>query len=82
MEKNTNKPHDAFIRRLLKHKESAIAFLHKVLPAEIHPALDWQQLVYISDTYITPQLREFISDIVVRVPLTESEHQIEVTILI
>jgi len=82
MENTPSKPHDRYVKELLSHHDAAVAFLQQALPQNIAALLDIQKLQHTHSSYTTKELREHISDIVLRVPILGSENQAEVTVLI
>jgi predicted transposase/invertase (TIGR01784 family) len=57
-----NKPHDAFFKQCLSKKENARSFLENYLPAELLPLLSLDKLEIEKDSFITPELQEYFSD--------------------
>jgi predicted transposase/invertase (TIGR01784 family) len=82
MEENSSKPHDRYVKDLLSHHDAAVAFLHHALPQNIGALLDIQKLQHTQTSYTTKELREHISDIVLRIPILGSDNEAEVTVLI
>lgn len=82
MEKQGSKPHDRFVKSLLSHHGAAVEFLRHALPQKVIDLLDMQQLQYTDASYTTEELKEYMSDIVLRVPFQNSLSEAEVTILI
>jgi len=82
MENTPSKPHDRYVKELLSHHDAAVAFLQQALPQKITALLDIQKLHHTHSSYTTKELREYISDIVLRVPIHDSDNEAEVTVLI
>jgi predicted transposase/invertase (TIGR01784 family) len=82
MENTPSKPHDRYVKDLLSHHDAAVAFLQQALPQNIAALLDIQMLQHTHASYTTQELQEYISDIVLRVPILDSNNEAEVTVLI
>jgi len=82
MSKKLHKVHDTFVKNLLSYKESAIAFLHEALPSELISQFRWEEMIYLSESYVTAELREFVSDTVISMPLRSTNESVNITILI
>jgi predicted transposase/invertase (TIGR01784 family) len=82
MEKLPAKPHDQYVKELLRHPDAAVEFLNHALPAEVCTLLDLQRLRYTETSYTSHELRELLNDVVLSVPLLYSDQDTEVTILI
>lgn len=63
--------HDKFVKELLSDKELAIAFLEELLPKALVSLLDLSTLTYEPTSYMTPQLEELFSDVVMRFRLRD-----------
>jgi len=68
MRKRSN-PHDVFFRHALGQKDNAISMLRGVLPKELSEQLDYDNLTLSADTFTTPDMRKFMSDLVYEAPL-------------
>ncbi len=82
MRKKLHKVHDAFVKNLLSHKESASEFIKNALPADVCQHFDLDKIIYLPDTYVPKELNEYISDIVLKVPALGSKGDITVSILV
>jgi predicted transposase/invertase (TIGR01784 family) len=82
MSKKLHKVHDAFVKNLLSHKESASEFIKNALPPDVCKKFDLTNITYLPDTYITKGLNEYISDIVLKIPVLGSKGDVTVSILI
>ena len=82
MSKKLLKVHDTFVKNLLSYKESAIAFLHEALPPELISQLQWEEMTYLPESYVTAELREMVSDTVISLPLWSAHETVNITILI
>jgi predicted transposase/invertase (TIGR01784 family) len=82
MENTPPKPHDRYVKELLSHHDAAVAFLQQALPQNITALLDIQKLQHTHSSYTTKELREYVSDIVLRVPIYGSDNEAEVSVLI
>jgi predicted transposase/invertase (TIGR01784 family) len=72
MSKKIRHIHDRFTKALLSNKEMAVAFIESYLPKEIKEIIDIQSLEYIENSYITGDMRNVFSDLVVNVTLKNS----------
>ncbi|ODS81528.1 MAG: hypothetical protein ABS46_11250 [Cytophagaceae bacterium SCN 52-12] len=73
--------HDKFIRAILADTEIAISYFKACLPENIADLLDWSTLTQLSDTYISKELREKISDIVYGCRRKDSTRKVKISIL-
>ena len=64
MNENTPKRHDKFYKRVFSHKPTSRAFLEKFLPVEILDVIDLNTLEIESESFVTPELSEYFSDLV------------------
>jgi predicted transposase/invertase (TIGR01784 family) len=72
MAKKIRNIHDKFTKALLSNKEMAVAFIESYLPTEINEIIETQSLEYIETSYITDDMRNVFSDLVVNVTLKNS----------
>ncbi|MCE2790571.1 MAG: Rpn family recombination-promoting nuclease/putative transposase [Saprospiraceae bacterium] len=82
MSRKTHKTHDSFVRELLSKKDSVIEFLKHALPQDVQSTLDLENIKYDNSTYTTIELNEYISDIVLKVPVFGTNGEVRVAILI
>ncbi|MBK8388224.1 MAG: Rpn family recombination-promoting nuclease/putative transposase [Saprospiraceae bacterium] len=82
MEKGVNNPHDKFFKALLSDKESAVAFLKLSLDKETLDALDLESITLVNTHFISPELEESFSDIILSAKLLNSEANCYVSILL
>ncbi|MBK8635436.1 MAG: Rpn family recombination-promoting nuclease/putative transposase [Saprospiraceae bacterium] len=82
MEKGVNNPHDKFFKALLSDKESAVAFLKLSLEKETLDALDLESITLVNTHFISPELEESFSDIILSAKLLNSEANCYVSILL
>ncbi len=82
MRKKLHKVHDAFVKNLLSHKETASEFIRNALPPDIYGQFDLNNITYLPDTYVTKGLNEYISDIVLKIPISGTLRNVSVSILI
>jgi predicted transposase/invertase (TIGR01784 family) len=80
--KKLHKVHDAFVKNLLSHKETASEFIRNALPPDIYGQFDLNNITYLPDTYVTKGLNEYISDIVLKIPISGTLRNVSVSILI
>jgi len=73
--------HDKFIRAILADTEIAISYFKACLPESIADLLDWSTLTQLSDTYISKELREKISDIVYGCRRRGSRRKVKISLL-
>ena len=64
-------PHDRFFRELFSRRETAQEFVRHYLPAEVTQGLDLDSLEITRDSFVDPELRTHLSDLVYRVDLAE-----------
>lgn len=82
MPRKIHKTHDSFVEELRSNKDSAIEFIKRALPEDVHSTFDLEKIEYYTGTYITKELKEYISDIVLKVPLSGTNGEVRVSILI
>ncbi len=82
MAKKLHKPHDAFIKNLLSHPESASAFLEQALSPALFRQCILEKLVQINTSYTTPDLDEVVSDIILKVPLEGQKDEVTISVLV
>ena len=82
MEKGVNNPHDKFFKALLSDKESAVAFLKLSLDKETLDALDLESITLVNTHFISSELEESFSDIILSAKLLNSEANCYVSILL
>ena len=82
MSKKLHKTHDSFVKELLSYKESAVEFIKHAVPPEIHQKFDFDNITYLPGTYTTKELNEYISDIVLKIPVDGTAGDVTVSILI
>ena len=66
-------PHDRLIRSLFQEAEQAASFFRATLPATVVDLLDLDQLNLLPGTFISEELRESRSDLLIEVPLRSGE---------
>ena len=64
-------PHDKFFKETFSRPEVARSFLQQYLPSHIVPLLDLDNLYLEKDSFIDPDLQEYFSDLLYRVPLRD-----------
>ncbi|MBK9151955.1 MAG: Rpn family recombination-promoting nuclease/putative transposase [Saprospiraceae bacterium] len=72
MDHSVNNPHDKFVKEMLADRDMAIAFLDAYLPENLKHVLNLENLTYANTQFITPELSESFSDVVVRVPVVQT----------
>ena len=82
MNKKLHKVHDAFVKNLLSHTESASEFIKNALPPDVCRHFDLDNITYLPDTYVPKELNEYISDIVLKIPVLGSNGDVTVSILV
>jgi len=82
MSKKVHKAHDVFVKDLLNYKDSATEFLKYAMPQALFRQFDVNNIIYLPGTYVTKELNEFISDIVLKIPLKDTEDDVMVSILV
>lgn len=58
-----NNPHDRFCKETLTRKENAVSFFREYLPGDVADRADWRTLKIAKETFISPELKERVSDI-------------------
>jgi predicted transposase/invertase (TIGR01784 family) len=76
-----NNIHDKLVKEILSNKENAIDFLYEILPTEMSEGLDFQTLKFANTSYITPELKETFSDIVMDCTLKNGKN-LQISILL
>ena len=66
-------PHDRLIRSLFQEAEQAASFFRATLPAGVVQLLNLKQLKILPGTYISEDLRESQSDLLLEIPLRSGE---------
>ncbi len=64
-------PHDRFVRELSARPEAARDFLRHYLPAEAVACLDLSSVSAVPRTFVDPELRAHLADVIFRVGLRE-----------
>jgi predicted transposase/invertase (TIGR01784 family) len=82
MRKKLHKVHDAFVKNLLSHKESAVSFIQGAISVELFRELDVEHLTFVPSSYVTGELAEYISDLVFKIPVTGTSGTVTVSVLI
>jgi predicted transposase/invertase (TIGR01784 family) len=73
MQNPINNIHDKFVKEFLSDKDMAISFLDAILPQDLANELLLESLTYVNTQYITPQLEEYFSDVVVNIDLKNQQ---------
>ena len=81
MSKGQN-PHDKVIKNILGRHETAVSFLQNFLPQRITRYLDLDSLRFEQTSHIPDHLREYFSDILMRMPLRDLEQEAEIYVLL
>jgi len=81
MSKGKN-PHDKVIKNILARHETAVSFLQSFLPERITRYLDLDSLSFEQTSHIPDHLREYFSDILMRMPLRDLEQEAEIYVLL
>ena len=61
---DVNNKHDKFVRATFEDAERAKAFFEKFLPLGLRETIDLDSLIVLKESYITPKLDEYFSDLV------------------
>jgi predicted transposase/invertase (TIGR01784 family) len=70
------------IKNILGRQETAVSFLKGFLPERITRYLDLESLRFEQTSYIPNHLREYFSDILMRMPLRDREQEAEIYVLL
>lgn len=74
--KDVSNPHDVFFRYLLSEKKRAVPFFKGILPDKIRQKVDFKSLRLEKDTYISKEMRQYMSDIVYEAAYGETQAKI------
>ncbi len=69
MEDKIQNLHDRFFKSIMEDREIAIAFLEEFLPENVKELLVLEKLTHAPTTFISPDLGEYLADMVFNVPL-------------
>ncbi|MGH9802003.1 MAG: Rpn family recombination-promoting nuclease/putative transposase, partial [Blastocatellia bacterium] len=69
MPKEFPNPHDRFFKELFSETEIAVDFVEHYLPQEIVAAIDLTTLEIVKDSFVDEELRQYFSDLLLRVKL-------------
>ena len=75
---NSHQPHDEFVKNSLKDKTIAQDLMRHTLPANLLKNLDLTTLELDKNTYITPELKQYFSDLVWQCQYKEEKIQIAI----
>ncbi len=79
---SSNKPHDAFFKKMMSHPKVRNSVLRSFLPKDLQKFMDWQQLQVCSTSFQTNLGKEFIADLVLKTKITESEDDAYIVLLL
>ncbi|MEZ4909191.1 MAG: Rpn family recombination-promoting nuclease/putative transposase, partial [Saprospiraceae bacterium] len=82
MKKEINHPHDKIFKTLLADREVAIDFLNNFLPENVKNFIDIDNFHHVNSSFVSEELKETFSDIVLKCPMKNSDKEIFVTIII
>lgn len=82
MPKNINNIHDKFFKEVLANKQNAIDFLSIFLPLEISKFIDIQSTNHEKSSFVSSNLEEVFSDVILSCRLINSGDEIYITILL
>jgi predicted transposase/invertase (TIGR01784 family) len=83
MANTSNNLHDKFVKEMFADKGMAVAFLDAFLPADVRVLLKLEEMTYVKDSFVTDELREIFSDVIMQCPTTSSTAEpVLITILI
>ena len=73
MSKDISSPHDVFFKNIMGRVEIARTYIRHYLPVEITSQMDLDTLEVDTEGYVDDHLKEFFSDVVVTVNLTDGQ---------
>lgn len=74
--------HDNFIRSILSNKKIAVDYFRQYLPEFVKKHLDFSTLVHLPDTYLSDELKKYMSDIVYSCHRKDRKSAVKVSLLI
>ncbi len=66
-------PHDRFFKELFSQRETAADFVRHYLPEDFVAALDLSRLTIVKESFIDEEMRQYFSDLLLRVRLKEGK---------
>ena len=73
MNKSLPNPHDRFFKELFSQHETAVDFVRHYLPEDFVATLDLSRLTIVKESFIDEDLRQYFSDLLLRVRLKEGK---------
>ena len=73
--------HDKIFKNVFSDRKNALNLLGNFLPANILNRLDLEQMVYEKDTFVQKHLKGYYSDLLVTIPLVDSDESVKVYFL-
>ena len=73
--------HDKIFKNVFADRKNALNLLGNFLPANILNRLDLKQMVYEKDTFVQKHLKGYYSDLLVTIPLLDSDESVKVYFL-
>jgi len=75
-------PHDKVIKNILGRQETAVSFLQGFLPERVSRHLELESLRFEQTSHIPDHLKEYFSDILMRMPVRDEKQEAEVYVLL
>lgn len=83
MPKNqASKPHDEFFKATFGRLDIALEYLQQMLPKDIQQHLNLSALERINGSFVSPQLKEYFSDVVYQCPIVGLKKQASLTFIL
>ena len=83
MPKNqASKPHDEFFKATFGRLDIALDYLKQMLPEDIQHYLNLNALERINGSFVSPQLKEYFSDVVYQCPIVGLKKQASLTFIL
>ncbi|MFW5730091.1 MAG: Rpn family recombination-promoting nuclease/putative transposase [Desulfonatronovibrionaceae bacterium] len=70
--------HDTIFKNVFTTRKNALSLLGNFLPADILNRLDLKEMVYEKDTFVQKHLKAYYSDLLISIPLLDSDQDVEV----
>ena len=81
MPKKPSKPHDEFFKATFGRLDIALEYLQQMLPEDIRQDLDLSALERINGSFVSPQLKEYFSDVVYQCTLKDRVRKMLLTFI-
>lgn len=75
-------PHDILFKKFISTKRNAISFVKTFLPSEVKSIIDFSSIEFSKESYVTDQLLESFSDVILSFKLNDIDQEVFISILI